>query len=276
MKLVVKRMKTIGIYILLVVISLFLLFPLFFALSIALQGETIAPQLIPDLQHLDVGVFIEVLHLQPDLPSWILNSFVTSLVVTVAVLITSSMAAYAFVFMTFWWKQVFFVLTLGTMMIPFEVTIIPNFLLILHNNWQDSYQGLILPFVAGGFGIFLLRQYFFSIPKELAEAARLDGSGHLRFLWQFIVPLSLPAQATLALSTFLGTWNQYYWPLLVTNASEWRTTQTGIAAFHTSAGEGQILNTQMAATLIIMLPTIIPLIIGHRQLVRGLTAGIVK
>src|SRR6266568_2991127 len=172
--------------------------------------------------------------------------------------------------MNFWWKQIFFLITLGTLMVPFEATIVPNFLLILHNNWQDSYQGLILPFVAGGFGIFLLRQYFLTLPKELPEAARLDGCGHLRFLWSFIIPLSRPAQATLALYTFLSTWNQFYWPLLVTNSSQWRTTQIGLAIFHTNAGEGQVLNLQMAATLLVMLPTIVPLLFGHRQLVRGL------
>jgi sn-glycerol 3-phosphate transport system permease protein len=276
MNLVMKRTKTTTIYILLILASLILLFPLLFALSIALQGPTVAPHLIPDFAHLDWGVFVSVLQLQPDLPRWILNSFVVSLAVTLGTLITSSLAAYAFAFMNFWWKQIFFLITLGTMMIPFEATIVPNFLLVLHNNWQDSYQGLILPFLAGGFGIFLLRQYFLTLPKELEEAARLDGCGHLRFLWSFIVPLSLPAQATLALYTFLNTWNQFYWPLLVTNSSQWRTTQIGIAVFHANANEGQVLNTQMAATLLVLIPTIIPLLLGHRQLVRGLTAGILK
>jgi ABC-type glycerol-3-phosphate transport system permease component len=276
MNLIIKRTKTTTIYILLILAALLLLFPLIFALSIALQGPTVAPHLIPDFAHLDWGVFISVLQLQPDLPRWILNSFVVSLTVTAGILITSSLAAYAFAFMNFWWKPIFFLITLGTMMIPFEATIVPNFLLILHNNWQDSYQGLILPFLAGGFGIFLLRQYFLTLPKELEEAARLDGCGHLRFLWSFIVPLSLPAQATLALYTFLNTWNQFYWPLLVTNSSQWRTTQIGIAVFHANANEGQVFNTQMAATLLVLIPTIIPLLFGHRQLVRGLTAGILK
>lgn len=276
MNLVARRLKTTIIYILLILAALLLLFPLLFALSISLQGQTLTPHLIPDFAHLDWGVFVTVLQLQPDLPFWVLNSFVVSLAVTAGTLITSSLAAYAFAFMNFWWKQFFFMITLGTMMIPFEATIVPNFLLILRNNWQDSYQGLILPFLAAGFGIFLLRQYFLTFPKELAEAARLDGCGHLRFLWSFIVPLSLPAQATLALYTFLNTWNQFYWPLLVTNSSQWRTTQIGIAVFHSNANEGQLLNTQMAATLLVLIPTIIPLLFGHRQLVRGLTAGILK
>jgi sn-glycerol 3-phosphate transport system permease protein len=266
--------KTAFTYAGLIVVSLVLLFPLFFALSIALQGQTIAPRLIPDLGSLDLSVFATVLVQQPDLVRWILNSFVVSTLVTIGVLFTSSLAAYAFSYLNFWWKQVFFFIILGTLMIPFEATIVPNFLLILHLNWNDSYQGLVIPFLASGFGIFLLRQYFLTIPRELQEAAKLDGCGHVRYLWSFILPLARPALATVALYTFLSTWNQFYWPLLVTDSSQWRTTQIGITIFHSS--EIQILNTQMAATLIILIPTLLPLIFGQRQLVRGLTAGILK
>ncbi len=269
-----QRVKTAFTYAGLIVVSLVLLFPLFFALSIALQGQTIAPRLIPDLGSLDLSVFAAVLVQQPVLIRWIINSFVVSSLVTIGVLFTSSLAAYAFSYLNFWWKQVFFFIILGTLMIPFEATIVPNFLLILHLNWNDSYQGLVIPFLASGFGIFLLRQYFLTIPRELQEAAKLDGCGHMRYLWSFILPLARPALATVALYTFLSTWNQFYWPLLVTDSSQWRTTQIGITIFHSS--EVQILNTQMAATLIILIPTLLPLIFGQRQLVRGLTAGILK
>ena len=102
----------------------------------------------------------------------------------------------------------------------------------------------------------------------------MDGCGHTHYLWRFMLPLSRPALATLGLYTFLSTWNQFYWPLLVTDSTQWRTTQIGITIFHSS--EAQILNTQMAATLIILVPTLLPLIFGQRQLVRGLTAGILK
>jgi ABC-type glycerol-3-phosphate transport system permease component len=190
------------------------------------------------------------------------------------VLVTSSLAAYAFSYLEFWGRQFFFLVALGTLMIPFEATIVPNFLLILRLGWQDSYQALVVPFLASGFGIFLLRQYFLTIPRELREAAMLDGCGHTRYLWSFMLPLARPALATLGLYTFVSTWNQFYWPLLVTNSSQWRTTQVGITVFHSS--EVQILNTLMAATLIILIPTLIPLILGQRQLVRGLTAGILK
>lgn len=269
-----KRLGTFVTYILLLLVSLIILFPLLFAFSIALQGQTLTPQLLPNLAQLDWGVFVRVLVQQPDLPRWILNSFVVSFLVTTGVLVTSSLAAYAFAFLNFWGKPIFFAIVMGTMMIPFEATLVPNFLLILHLNWTDSYQGLVLPFLAGGFGIFLLRQYFMTIPPELQEAAKLDGCGHFRFLWSFLIPLARPALATLGLYTFITTWNQFYWPLLVTNESTWRTTQIGIAIFHSS--EVNFLNTQMAATLVVVIPTLLPLIFGHRQLVRGLTAGIIK
>ena len=269
-----RVLKTGTTYVLLVLASILLLFPFFFALSVALQGETVTPHFLPDLGSLDWSVFAKVLEQQPDLVRWTINSFVVSLVVTVGVIITSALAAYAFATLEFWGKSFFFLLALGTLMIPFEATIIPNFLFISHLGWIDSYQGLIAPFLASGFGIFLLRQYFLTIPHELYEAARMDGCGRTRYLWSILLPISKPALATLGLYTFLSTWNQFYWPLLVTDSSPWRTTQVGITIFHSN--EVQILNTQMAATLIIILPTLIPLIFGQRQLVRGLTAGIFK
>ncbi len=269
-----KQVKTIIHYAALVLAALILVFPLFFALSVALQGDTITPHILPDLTKLDWGIFLNVLVQQPNLIQWIVNSFVVSSLVTLGVLITSAMAAYVFASFEFWGKPFFFLLVLGTLMIPFEATLIPNFLLIERLGWNDSYQGLVAPFLASGFGVFLLRQYFLTIPQELYEAARLDGCGRVRYLWSFLRPLSTPALATLGLYTFLTTWNQFYWPLLVTDSDQWRTTQVGIAIFHSS--EIQVLNVQMAATLLILLPTLLPLLFGQRQLVRGLTAGILK
>lgn len=269
-----RRVKLVLHYTLLVLAALILLFPLLFAFSVALQGATITPHLLPDLAHLDWGIFITVLAQQPALVQWIVNSLVVSTLVTLGVLLTSSLAAYVFAFFDFWGKPFFFLAVLGTLMIPFEATLIPNFLLIERLGWNDSYQGLIAPFLASGFGVFLLRQYFLTIPRELYEAARLDGCGRTRFLWSILLPLSRPALATLGLYTFLATWNQFYWPLLVTDADQWRTTQVGITVFHSS--EIQVLNVQMAATLLVLLPTLLPLLFGQRQLVRGLTAGILK
>ncbi len=266
--------QTILLYALLGIVALMVLLPLLFALSLSLQGTTLSPTLLPDFSRLDWRSFREVFREEPNLTRWIINSFVVSLAVTLGQLITSALAAYALANMNFPGKIFFFFFFLGTLMIPWESTIIPNYLAITRLGWKDSYQGLIVPFVASGFGIFLLRQYFLTIPRDLYEAAVLDGCGPARYLWSILVPLSRPALATLAVYTFLNTWNQYYWPLLIIDSPVWRTTQIGITAFRSS--EVTIYNLQMASTIIVMLPTLILLVLGQRQLVRGLTAGALK
>jgi ABC-type glycerol-3-phosphate transport system permease component len=270
----IQKLKSFATYLLLVVVSIIVLFPLLFSLSLAVQGPTVAPSLIPDFSKLDFGVFSQAFTLEPRLGRWILNSFVVSVVVTLGQLITSALAAYALATLDFPGKSFFFFVFLGTLMIPWEATVIPNYLTITSWGWKDSYQGLIVPFLASGFGIFLLRQYFLTIPRDLYEAATIDGCGRTRYLWSILLPLSRPALATLAVYTFLNTWNQYYWPLIVIDDPDWRTTQVGITAFRST--EIAVYNLQMAATLIVMLPTFILLILGQRQLVRGLTAGALK
>ena len=269
----VKRQNAL-LYALLVLMSLAVLFPLFLSISIAVQGPTVAPAFFPDLANLDVNVFREVFVTEPNLPAWIANSFIVATIITIGVLITSSLAAFALTMPGFGAKKLLFFVCLGTLMIPFEATIIPNYLFISSLGWRDSYQGLIAPFLASGFGIFLLRQYFLTIPHELYEAASIDGCTRIRYLWRILLPLSLPALATLSIYTFLGAYNAYYWPLLVTDNTAWRTTQVGITVFRNI--EYQFFNTQMAANLIVMLPTLILLILGQRQLVQGLTAGALK
>lgn len=269
-----EMLQTALLYLALAVVAVLVLLPLLFALSLALQGQTLAPRLLPDFSNLDWTAFADVFRAEPLLTRWIVNSFVVSLAVTLGQLITSSLAAYALTNMNFPGKTLFFFFFLGTIMIPWESTIIPNYLTVTRLGWKDSYQGLIAPFLAGGFGIFLLRQYFLVLPRDLYEAAVLDGCGHGRYLWSILLPLSRPALATLAVYTFLNTWNQYYWPLLVVDNPAWRTTQIGITAFRSS--EVTVYNLQMASTIIVMLPTLILLILGQRQLVRGLTAGALK
>lgn len=269
-----QTLRTAGLYVLLILAALILLFPLIFSLSLALQGPTLAPTLVPNFGNLDWAVFQHAFEQEPNFGRWILNSFVVALAVTLGQLITCSLAAYALALLNFPGKTFFFFLILGTLMIPWEATVVPNYLTVVGLGWKDSYQGLIAPFLASGFGIFLLRQYFLTIPRELYEAAVLDGCGRTRYLWSVLLPLSRPALGTLAVYAFLNTYNQYYWPLLVTDSPEWRTTQVGITAFKST--EVALFNLQMAGTIIVMLPTLLLLVIGQRQLVRGLTAGALK
>ena len=261
-------------YAALILTSAAVLFPLYLSLSVALQGETVSPSILPNWSQLDFSVFVSVFRIEPYLLTWIANSFVAAASITFGVLVTSALGGFALAMPGFGAKRIFFFICLGTLMIPFEATIIPNYLFASGLGWRDSYQGLIVPFLASGFGIFLLRQYFLTIPRELYEAASMDGCSHLLYLVRILIPLSGPAFATLSIYTFLGAYNAYYWPLLVTDNTAWRTTQVGITVFRNI--EYQYFNTQMAANLIVMLPTLFLLVIGQRQLVRGLTAGALK
>lgn len=164
-------------------------------------------------------------------PRYFENTIFMSVTTTLGVLVSSSLAGYAFARMHFPGRDVLFIILLSTMMVPFEVTVIPNFILMRQLHWIDTYQALIIPWTASAFSIFLLRQFFRAIPSELYDAAVLDGSTHLQFLWSIVLPLSKPALITSALFTFLGNWNSLMWPLLVTNNPMMRPLQVGIISF---------------------------------------------
>jgi sn-glycerol 3-phosphate transport system permease protein len=229
------------------------------------------PKFLPS--GLDFDNYRAVLERLP-IPRYILNSFIVAASVMIAQLVTASLAAYAFAVREFRGRTVLFMLFLATLMIPFEVTLIPNYQTIAAWGWKDSYMGLIAPFVATGFGTFLLRQFFLSIPTELHDAATLDGCGSLRYLLTIVIPLSRPALGTLAVYSFLQTWNQYLWPLLVTDSRNMRTTQIGLNFLRNE--ESLSYNLIMAGVVLVLIPTIALLVVGQRQLIRGLTAGSVK
>jgi len=211
---------------------------------------------------------------QVPLVRYMWNSAIMTGVIVVGQLVTASLAAYAFAFLRFPGRGLLFLIFLSTLMVPIEVSIIPNFQTIQRLGWQDTYQALTVPFLATAFGTFLLRQHFMTIPKELRDAAAIDGYGHLRFLFFVVLPLSRPVLASLAVFAFLSAWNQYLWPLLVTNDDNMRTVQIGLAALR--GREIDSFNVVMAGTLIAAMPMFAMLILFQGQLVRGLTAGAVK
>jgi multiple sugar transport system permease protein len=159
------------------------------------------------------------------------NSLVMTVGIVAGQLISSSMAGYAFARLRFPGRQALFFLVLATMMIPVYVTLVPSYLLVRDLGWLDSYQGLIVPRVVSAFGIFLMRQHFLTIPREIEEAAMLDGASRLRVLVGVMLPLSGPALATLGIFSFLFAWNDFLWPLIVTSSPEMRTVQLGLANF---------------------------------------------
>lgn len=266
---------TVLLYVILIIASVIVLFPIYSAVNISLLSDTelasYPPKLFPSSFHFEN--FTNALAQAP-LGRYLANSVVQSLLVMFGQLFTATLAAYAFAFINFKWKNVIFLVFLATMMIPWEATIIPNYLLIKKLNWTDTFQGLAVPFMATGFGTFLLRQFFLKIPKELHDAAIIDGASDLRFLLTIVLPLGRPALGTLAVYSFLQTYNQYLWPLLITNLPNMRTVQVGIALLQDE--ERFMFNIVMAGVVIILIPTIILFIFSNRQLIRGLTAGAVK
>ena len=270
-----RLVRKILLYALLTIVALIILFPLLYALTVSFMTQDevaqYPPRFLPGAFRLDN--YRAVLERLP-IPRYILNSFIVAASVMIAQLVTASLAAYAFAVREFRGRTALFMLFLATLMIPFEVTLIPNSQTISQWGWKDSYLGLIAPFVATGFGTFLLRQFFLTIPSELHDAAILDGCGSLRYLLTIVIPLSRPALGTLAVYSFLQTWNQYLWPLLVTDSRNMRTTQIGINFLRNE--ESLSYNLIMAGVVLVLVPTIALLVVGQRQLIRGLTAGSVK
>ena len=209
------------------------------------------------------------------------NSIVVALAVTLGDLITGALAAYAFARIKFPGRDAFFALYLASMMIPHQMTIIPSYLVLSKFGEMnkafglDTYFALIAPFLASAFGVFLLRQSFLQIPNELEDAATLDGCGRLGFLWRIVVPLSRPGLATLALFAFMGNWNGYLWPLIVTNTNEMRTVQIGLRYFVGQEGASQ-WGLLMAAAVFVSLPVVILYLIVQKQFVQGIAATGIK
>lgn len=161
----------------------------------------------------------------------LLNSFIFAGVTTLLCLIFDSLTAYALARMRFRGRTLAFILVIATLMVPFQVTLIPVFIELFHLSWLNTYQGLIIPRATSAFGIFLLRQFFVSIPTELDEAARIDGAGHLRIYWQIILPLAKPALATVAILNFVALWNDLLWPLVITSSPDMLTLPAGLTLF---------------------------------------------
>jgi sn-glycerol 3-phosphate transport system permease protein len=196
------------------------------------------------------------------------------MVIVIAQLLTSTLAAYAFAFLEFPGKTLMFVVVIGTLLLPIEVTLIANVEIIRTLGFLNSVQGLTMPFLATALGIFLIRQGFLGIPKDLRDASELDGYGHLRFLFRVAVPMTKPIIGSFLVISFLGAWNQYVWPRFATDQNKWQTVQVALRTI--SSENPDQLNLGFAAAIIAALPLLVLLIFFQRQIVRGLTAGAVK
>ena len=270
-----RRLRIFGRYVALTVLAFVVLFPIYIAIVNSLLRPTqIAartPTFFPTSPqwHTYADAWSD-----GHLATYLRNSFIQTGLIVVGQLVTAILAGYAFAFLRFPFKRTLFVVFLATLMVPFEITIITNLQTINTLGWYDTFAALAVPFLATGFGAFLLRQTFLQLPKDLQDAAKLDGYGHLRFLTRVAVPLARPTIAALAVFSFLSAWNQYLWPLLVTKDDRLRTVQIGLKQLRATSIDQ--VNVTFAGTVLAFIPLVILLLIFQKQLVRGLTAGAVK
>lgn len=203
-----------------------------------------------------------------------LVSVAITAVIMAAQFITSVLAAYSFAFLEFPFKKLMFAVVIGTLLLPIEVTLIANVRTIRELGWLNSVPGLSFPFLATALGIFLIRQGFLGVPRDLRDAATLDGFGHIGFLFRVAIPLAKPVIGSFLVISFLSAWNQYVWPRNATDSGNWQTVQIALRTLTTTRIDE--INLAFAGAIIAALPLVVLLIFFQRQMVRGLTAGAVK
>lgn len=207
-----------------------------------------------------------------------LNTIITAFIGSGLELINAVMTAYALAFLKFPKKNLVFMLILIALMIPDEVVIVPNYLTIsdvFGQSWVNTYQGIIIPGASVAFGAFLLRQAFLGLPREVMEAAKIEGAGHVRMLWDMVIPMAKPSILTFGLISLVGKWNEYLWPLVVTNEDRMRTLTVGLTYLFDSEGNTQ-WGVVMAGTIFVLAPLIIVFIWAQRFIIEGITSGATK
>lgn len=278
-------------YIGLTLASLVAMVPFLWMISTSLmsRGETLNKQWLPSWPPL-VENYREAWELA-NFDQYFMNSVIIAAATITGLLIVSVLSAYAFANIKFFAKNLIFTLVLATLMIPESVLMIPNFLTIngqifplplvaegsasfqLGNDWYNMLPALSVPFMGSAFSIFLLRQFFMQIPDDLWDAARIDGSGHFRYLMTVVIPLSRPVILTVVLLTFIGSWNAFLWPLIVTEDNTWRPIMVGLYSFRSDAGTE--IQLQMAGAFITIIPMLILYFLTQKTFTEGIaTTGL--
>ncbi|MFS8046001.1 carbohydrate ABC transporter permease [Rhizobium sp. BR 314] len=254
------------------ILALMTLFPLLWMVSIAFKPatESFSSALIPEAPTFDN--FIYVLTGVPFI-RYMLNSFFVSATVTVVALFFHTMAGYALARLRFPGREIIFLAIFSTFLVSLPVVIVPLFIIVKAMGMINSYAGLIVPAIFNAFGIFLLRQYYLSLPREIEEAAVIDGASYWRIYWSIILPLSRPMMSALAILFFLANWNSFLWPLTITSNPNLWMVQVGIANFKSQYSASW--NYMMAASTIVAIPTLILFVIFQRQIMDSLkTSGL--
>lgn len=205
-----------------------------------------------------------------------LNSIVTGVAATVLQVVFAAFMAYAFVFIRFPGKRFLFLLVLATMMIPVEMKLVPNYLLLSRLGWINTYWALIIPPAAHAFPVFVLQQQFKTLPRDLIDAAKVDGASHFQILLRIVTPISRPLLAAVGLVSFVGRWNDYLWPLIVTNELAMRTLPIGLAYLKETQEGANRWNLLMAGTIFVIVPILVLFLFTQKQFVEGITRGAVK
>jgi multiple sugar transport system permease protein len=229
------------------------------------QAQSFPPVLLPSTLHFHS--YVAAWNAAP-FADFFLNSAIYSLATVVANLLFCSLAAYAFARIKFFGREVLFVVLLATLMVPFQVLLIPTFLIVKKLGLVDSVGGLIVPNLCSAFGIFLLRQFFRTLPIELEEAARIDGASRLGILFKIVLPLSLPALATLGIIQFLWSWNDFLWPLIIINTATHAPLQLGLAMLQ--GAHFTEWNILMAGTVMSQIPILLAFLFAQRWFIQSL------
>lgn len=269
-KIIINKAYKLLTYICIIICALFSLIPFILMISTALKPENEVFSKVNSLVGSRIAWenFENAWNFVP-FGNFFTNTIIVSFTVTILVLLTSALSAYAFARLNFPGRDLLFLLYLSTLMIPSQVTIIPQFILMNKFDWVDKYPALILPCAFTAFGTFLLRQFFMSIPKELEDAAKIDGCNYFTIFFKIILPLSKSALASLAVFTFTAQWNSFLWPLIVTSSDHMKTLSVGLSMFQGIYGtEWHLL---MAASTIVTIPTVIIFAFLQRYLVEGIS-----
>lgn len=275
------RPETVGtalLHIVMIVVSLLMLVPFAWMVSTSLKAPdeilTLTPKWIPS--HLVWGNFSYVVTKVP-FGRFYANSLIVAVTTTLSTVFLASLTGYALAKYSFPGRDLLFACILATMMVPSQVTFIPLYIAFARLGWSNTYQGLIVPGLMTGFGVFLMRQYISTLPTEFIEAARIDGCGEFRIFGRIILPLTTPALATVAIFTFIGHWDEFLWPLIITNSRAMKTIPLGIAEFQQQeAGYPAHYNWIMAANLIGLVPVLIVFLSVQRYFVKGIISGGLK
>lgn len=264
-------------YVCLIFIAITMLYPFFAMLNLSLVPNNEIFNQGGKLIYSPISLknYISVFEKIP-LWTYFANSLFVAVVTTLGQVIFSAMAGYAFARLNFKFRDGLFLIVLITMLVPPQVNIIPLFFLMRHFHWINTYQALILPGLFGGFGIFLMRQYFLGLPKDLEESAKIDGCNILTTFFKIALPLAMPAIATLAIFTFVSTWNSFMWPLIVTNTESMRTLPVGLAIFKGSFREITLWGDLLACSVICTIPVVGIFLLGKKYFINDILQGGVK